>query len=67
MKLGGTSAANLSDTYYFSLFSGTTDIDKIESEENPLDGTIYDLQGRKIDEVKTPGFYIVNGKKVLVK
>lgn len=66
LKLGGTSAANLSDTYYFSLFSGTTDIDKIESEENPLDGTIYDLQGRKIDEVKTPGFYIVNGKKMYV-
>lgn len=66
LKLGGTSAANLSATYYFSLFSGTTDIDKIESEENPLDGTIYDLQGRKIDEVKTPGFYIVNGKKMYV-
>ncbi|MBQ8542742.1 MAG: discoidin domain-containing protein [Bacteroidaceae bacterium] len=66
LKLGGTSSANLSATYYFSLFSGTTDIDKIESEENPLDGTIYDLQGRKIDEVKTPGFYIVNGKKMYV-
>lgn len=68
LKLGGTvaSASSLSATYYFSLFEGTTDIDKIEGEENLLDGTIYDLQGRKIDEVKTPGFYIVNGKKMFI-
>ena len=28
---------------------------------------IYDLTGRKLDQIVTPGAYIVNGKKVLVK
>ena len=29
--------------------------------------TIYDLQGRKLDRVTSPGIYIINGKKSLVK
>ncbi len=64
LKLGGV-GASLSAEYFFSFFD-TTDIDTVESEKNPLDGTIYDLQGRKIDEVTTAGFYIVNGEKVYV-
>ena len=28
---------------------------------------IYDLTGRRIDEITVPGSYIVDGKKVLVK
>ena len=64
LKLGGI-GASLSAEYFFSFFD-TTDIDTVESEKNPLDGTIYDLQGRKIDEVTTAGFYIVNGEKVYV-
>lgn len=63
LKLGG--GASLSAEYFFSFFD-TTDIDTVEGEENPLDGTIYDLQGRKIGEVTTAGFYIVNGEKVYV-
>lgn len=57
---------SLSTEYYFGFFGGTTDIDKVNTEENPLQGTIYDLQGRKIEEVTVPGFYIVNGKKMFV-
>ena len=64
LKLGGV-GASLSAEYFFSFFD-TTDIDTVESEKNPLDGTIYDLQGRKIEEVTVPGFYIVNGEKVYV-
>ena len=28
---------------------------------------IYDLSGRKVNDITTPGLYIVNGKKVMVK
>ena len=66
LKLGGATTSSLSTEYFFGFWGGTTDIEGIEGEENPLDGTIYDLQGRKIDEVKAPGFYIVNGKKMYV-
>lgn len=66
LKLGGATAQNLSTEYFFGIFSGTTDIDEVNTEENPLEGTIYDLQGRKIEEVVVPGFYIVNGKKMFI-
>ena len=45
---------------------GATDIDEMKSEDGMVK-TIYDLQGRKLDEITEPGFYIVNGKKILVK
>ncbi|MBQ8365839.1 MAG: discoidin domain-containing protein [Bacteroidaceae bacterium] len=66
LKLGGATTQNLSTEYFFGIFSGTTDIDEVNTEENPLEGTVYDLQGRKIEEVVVPGFYIVNGKKVFI-
>ena len=45
---------------------GATDIDEVNGEDGMVK-TIYDLQGRKLDEITEPGFYIVNGKKILVK
>ena len=49
-------------------WEGTTDIEGIVTEENDaLNGTIFDLQGRKIVEIAEPGFYIINGKKVFVE
>ena len=48
-------------------WGGTTDIDEISGNKSgALDGTIYDLHGRKLEKVNVPGFYIVNGKKVFV-
>ena len=32
-----------------------------------VDTTIYDLNGRKIDEITDSGIYIIDGKKVLIK
>ena len=35
--------------------------------ENGKAKTIYDLTGRRVDAITTPGIYIVDGKKVFVK
>jgi hypothetical protein len=46
-----------------------TSIVEVETEANTpavIEG-IFDLTGRKIDEITKPGLYIINGKKVLVK
>lgn len=45
---------------------GTTDIDEINSK-NEEAKAIYDLQGRKLKEITTPGIYIINNRKVVVK
>lgn len=51
-------------------FSGnTTDLDEVIDEVKGDGGnvkTVYDLQGRKLVSVTSPGIYIVNGKKVYV-
>ncbi len=46
-------------------FPGTTAVEKVEMRNEKEE--IYDLQGRRIDEITEPGIYIVNGVKVLVK
>ncbi|MBR3907106.1 MAG: hypothetical protein IKJ61_03275, partial [Bacteroidaceae bacterium] len=43
-----------------------TGINDVKGENSKVEG-IYDLQGRKIEQITGPGLYIVNGKKVLVK
>lgn len=69
-----TPAQNVAFTLrYDGFFGGTTDIDEIEDAENNANAeadavkTIFDLQGRKLDEITAPGIYIVNGVKVIVK
>ena len=42
-------------------------IEDVEEEVAPVFEGIYDLQGRKLDEVTKTGIYIVNGKKVFIK
>lgn len=42
-----------------------TSIEGVEAESEAK--TIYDMQGRKLNEITKAGIYIVNGKKVLVK
>ena len=45
---------------------GTTGVEgvKVETEGKKV---IYDLSGRRVNDMTAPGLYIVNGKKVLVK
>lgn len=42
-----------------------TGIDAIDTENEET--VIFDITGRKINTVTTPGIYIVNGKKVIIK
>ncbi len=43
-----------------------TGIENVVVENSAVKG-IFDIQGRKVGEISTPGLYIVNGKKVFVK
>ena len=43
-----------------------TGIDEVKGENGEVKA-IYDLTGRRINEIAGPGIYIVDGKKVLVK
>ena len=47
-------------------FGDATSIDDLSTEPK-LNNVVYDLYGRKLNSITTPGLYIVNGKKVLVK
>ena len=44
-------------------WGGTTGIDGVEAEGEAATA-IYDLQGRKVNEITAPGYYIINGKLV---
>ena len=58
--------ANASNTASYSFrFPGTTAIENVEVENEVK--AIYDLAGRRVEEIVAPGIYIVGGKKVLVK
>lgn len=48
-------------------FGGTTAIEEVEVENEKVNEAIYDLAGRRLNEITKPGIYIINGKKVLVK
>ena len=53
-------------SYSFRFGEGTTGIDEIT--ENRVQSTvIYDLTGRRVEEITVPGIYIVGGKKVFVR
>jgi len=45
----------------------TSGIHEAKRDHNNTQGPIYDLQGRKIQELMKPGIYIIQGRKILVK
>lgn len=44
-----------------------TGIEEVLGETQNTPNGIYDMYGRKIEEISQPGIYIVNGKKVIIK
>ena len=61
---GYKATGTLSGTYTWTV-TGDTAIEGVDAEDG--EQVIYDLTGRKIDNITKPGIYIVNGNKVLVK
>ena len=64
-----TDEASAAASYSFSFdWNGTTGIENIDAAvSNTANGKIYDITGREIKAITTPGIYIVDGKKVVVK
>ena len=58
-------AASETVAFYGLDWDGTTGIENVEVEN--ASNVIYDLTGRRVEEITAPGIYIVGGKKVLVK
>ena len=50
----------------FRFGEGTTGISEVKGENGNVK-VIFDLTGRKVENITAPGIYVVNGKKVLVK
>ena len=57
-------SAALSTSLRFD-FGGTTGVEKVEIRNEKEE--IYDLTGRRVNEITKAGVYVVNGRKVLVK
>ena len=59
-------AAQGAANFSFRFEGGTTGISEVKGENGEVKA-IYDLTGRRVEEITAPGIYIVNGKKTLVK
>ena len=64
--LPASAVPNKSAVFYGFDREGTTGIDQIT--DNRVQSTvIYDLTGRRVENISAPGIYIINGVKTLVK
>ena len=64
--LPASAVPNKSAVFYGFDREGTTGIDQI-TDNREQSTVIYDLTGRRVEEITEPGIYIVNGVKTLVK
>lgn len=66
------SAVSAKSSWLFSeIDDETTSISPVHSSETIVNNGVYDLQGRKVSTTNiqhlTPGIYIVNGKKIVIR
>ena len=47
-------------------FGGATGVDKVQTETG-MNNATYDMYGRKVNKITTPGLYIIDGQKRFVK
>ena len=59
------SVANGAASYSFRFGEGTTGVEKVEIRNEKSE--IYDLTGRRVENISAPGIYLVNGVKKLVR
>ena len=64
--LPASAVPNKTVAFYGFDWDGTTGINEVKTENGEVKA-IFDLTGRRVEEITAPGIYIVNGKKVLVK
>ncbi len=64
--LPASAVPNKSAAFYGFDWDGTTGIDEI-TENGEQSTVIYDLTGRRVEEITAPGIYVVNGVKKLVR
>ena len=64
--LPASAVPNKAVVFYGFDWDGTTGINEVKTENGEVKA-IFDLTGRRVEEITAPGIYIVNGKKVLVK
>ncbi|MBR5813989.1 MAG: M60 family metallopeptidase [Bacteroidaceae bacterium] len=60
------SNTNGAASYSFRFGDDATGVEEVKTENEKVK-TICDLTGRRVEAITSPGFYIVNGKKTLVK
>ena len=60
------SVASGAASYSFRFGEGTTGISEVKGENGNVKA-IYDLTGRRVENIGAPGIYIINGVKTLVK
>ena len=64
--LPASAVPNKTVAFYGFDWDGTTGISEVKGENGEVKA-IFDLTGRRVEEITAPGIYIVNGKKTLVK
>ena len=54
---------------YVKVLDGTVDIQSVypSRQTRPVDNHIYNLQGQRVSSPSTPGIYIKNGRKFVVR